>query len=224
MPCCQCEGIEREFDETFARNELKRYRKKGLRKTSGLLVDAIQREMNGAETLLDIGGGVGGIQLELLRRGVQRATSVDASTGFIEAAREEAGRAGLADRIDHHHGDFLDVAEGISAADVVTLDRVICCYHDMPALVGASSARARSLYGVVYPRDEWWMHLSARAANLWFSVRKSPMRTFIHPTEKVEAVLRREGMQRSFLHRTLLWQVVVYRRVRGGDDIVRSSA
>ena len=212
MTCCQCEGIEHEFDETFARNELKRYRKKGLRKTSQILVDAVHRQMNGAETLLDIGGGVGGIQLELLNRGVGRATSVDASTGFIEAAREEADRAGVTDRIDQHHGDFLDAAESIVPADIVTLDRVVCCYHDMPALVGTSSSRARRLYGVVYPRDAWWMRLSARGTNLWFRIRKSPMRTFIHSTREVEAVLRREGFDRTFLKRTPLWQIAVYRR------------
>lgn len=214
MTSCQCEGIEREFDETFARNELKRFRKKGLRKTSALLVEAVRREMNGAETLLDIGGGVGGIQVALLQQGLHRAASVDASTGFLAAAREEAERLGLSERIEHHHGDFLDVAERVDAADVVTLDRVICCYHDMAALVGTSSSKAGSIYGAVYPRKAWWTLLSARAANLWFRVRKCPMRTFIHPPDSIDEVLHREGFERRVLEKTPMWLVVVYRRRR----------
>lgn len=212
MPSCQCEGIEREFDETFARNELKRYRKKGLRSTSRLLVDAIRREMNGAETMLDIGGGVGGLQIDLLQHGVRQATSVDASSGFIAAAQEEADRVGLSEYIEHLHGDFLEVTDRVSPADIVTLDRVICCYDDMPALVSASSSKARAIYAAVFPRGAWWTRLSARAANLWFRIRKSPMRTFIHPPDSIERLLRTEGFERRFLRKTPFWQIVVYRR------------
>ena len=45
------------------------------------------------------------------------------------------------------------MSDEIEAADVVTLDRVICCYPDMEALVGRSAERALRLYGLVHPRD-----------------------------------------------------------------------
>lgn len=236
MTCCQCEGIEREFDARFARKELKRYRKKGLRKTSRLLVEAIRKELGGASrpdggageadagtergaaggepggSLLDIGGGVGGLQHALLEAGLDRAASVDAAPAFVEAAREEAQRRGLDDRIEFISGDFLDVAERVPPADVVTLDRVICCYHDMPALVGASAARAQMLYGVVYPRDEWWTRLGGQATNLFMRIRRSPMRAFVHPTEQVDAILRRQGFRMLSRETTPIWQVVVYGR------------
>lgn len=212
MSCCQCEGIEREFDDRFARKELKRYRKKGLRKTSRMLVEAVRDRLNGAETLIDIGGGVGGLQYALLEAGLRHATSVDAAPAFVETAREEAARRGLADRIEHISGDFADVAGRIEPADVVTLDRVICCYHDMPALVGASASRAHKLYGLVYPRDEWWTRSGVGAANLLMRLRRSPMRAYVHPTQKVDAVLGSQGFRMQFRARRLIWQVVVYER------------
>lgn len=212
MTCCQCEGIQHEFDDRFARRELKRYRKKGLRKTSRMLVDALRERLDGAETMLDIGGGVGGLQYALMEAGIQRVLSVDAAPALVAAAREEAARRGMADRIDHRFDNFVDVADDVPDADIVTLDRVICCYHDMPALVGASAERARSLYGLVYPRSEWWMRAGVRAGNLIMRLRRSPMRGFVHPTEDVDGELRRKGFRVQSRDETLFWQVVVYGR------------
>ncbi len=212
MSCCQCEGLAQEFDDEFAAGELRQYREKGLRRTSRVLVEAIRERMNGAETLLDIGGGVGGIQLELLEAGVRRAVSVDAAPAFVAAAQVEALRQGVADRIDHRFGNFVELADEVEPADVVTLDRVICCYPDMRALVGASAARARRIYGAVLPRSTWWTRIGVRFANLIMRMRRSSMRGFVHPTEEVDAVLRREGFRLAFLERGFIWQVLVYVR------------
>ena len=107
-------------------------------------------------TLLDIGGGVGVAQLDLLSAGLRSATDVDASSAYLDVAREEAQRRGYSERVSYRHGDLVALAPEIEPADIVTLDRVICCYHDMPALVRASAAKARRLYGLVYPHDAWW--------------------------------------------------------------------
>lgn len=212
MSCCQCEGIRREFDDRQARKDLKRYRRKGARKTTRMLVDALLAEGVDGTSLLDVGGGVGTIQFELLKHGVTRAVHVDASPSYLDVARDEAARLGHANRIDHVSGDFTDVADGLEDADLVTLDRVICCYDDMPALVGASASRARRLYGLVYPRDTWWTRAGERAVNLIQRIRRSPMRIFIHPTEAVDACVRAQGLQTIYNRDTPAWQVVVYRR------------
>ena len=92
-------------------------------------------------TILDIGGGIGVIDQELLKAGAGHATMVDVSHAYLDVAREEARDADLLDRIDFHHGDFVGRAAETEPADIVTLDRVVCCYHDADALVGLSSAR-----------------------------------------------------------------------------------
>ena len=212
MTCGQCRGIERIFDEKEAKRDLKGYRKKGPSKTTQMLIDIIEAEGIADKTLLDIGGGVGAIQHELLKAGAGGAVSVDASKAYIGAAKEEARRQGHADRIQQRDGDFVDIAPEIEPADVVTLDKVICCYHDVERLVSLSSQRATRLYGLVYPRDSWMARTGFRLFNVFFWLRRHPFRVFVHPTATVDALVRRSGFQRSFHRKTFIWQVVVYTR------------
>ena len=157
MNCCQCQGIETFFDNKVATKELRQYRKKGPDKTTRMLIEALEAEGVGRMTLLDIGGGIGAIQHELLAVGVSSATSVEASPAYIEVAKEETERQGRIDLVSYHYGNFVDLATDIAPADIVTLDRVICCYDDMQALVGLSSAReqiVRSGLSARYVVDE----------------------------------------------------------------------
>ena len=214
MDCCQCRGIESQFDRGEAERKLREYRRGGPANTTRILLDALVAAGVRGATLLDIGGGVGAIQHQLIEAGVARATDVDASSAYLAAARAEATRQGHADRITFRHGNFVDLADEVEPADVVTLDRVICCYHDMPALVGRSSAKAARLYGVVFPRDTWWMRAGVRAANAMNWLSRSHFRIFAHPTAAVDEVVRRSGLERSFARDAGIWQVVVYARAR----------
>jgi magnesium-protoporphyrin O-methyltransferase len=213
MKCCsQCEGIEQLFNESTARSELDDYRKNGPAKSTRLLIDTLKAIGVQDATLIDIGGGVGAIQHELLSSGMRSAVNVDASTAYSHAARKEAERLGQADRVAYYHGDFVALAPQIDAADVVTLDRVICCYPDMEALVGLSSARAKRFYGVVFPRDAWWMKLGHPVMNGLFWIQRNPFRFFVHPTQAVEAVVNANGLKRAFHKNSGVWQVIVYAR------------
>ena len=87
MDCCQCKGIETVFNEREARGKLKAYRKNGPAKTTRMLIEALEKQGVEGMTLLDIGGGVGAIQQELLRDGVERATAVDASSAWMYLSR-----------------------------------------------------------------------------------------------------------------------------------------
>lgn len=212
MDCCQCKGIETLFNEKEARAKLMAYRKDGPAKTTRVLIEAIKAEGIQGMTLLDIGGGVGAIQHELLKAGVERATSVDASTAYVKAAQEEAERQGHADRVSYHHANFVDLAPQLPPASIVTLDRVICCYHDMQALVGQSAARASTLYGLVYPRDVWWLRVGIALANIYFRVVRNPYRGYVHRTRAVDTLVRENGLQQRFYKTSGPWQVVLYAR------------
>ena len=212
MNCCQCQGIEEVFSQGYVTKELSRYRLKGPIKTTRMLIEAIKEAGVDGLTLLDIGGGVGAVQHELLEAGVKDATDVDASKAYIQAARAESQRRGLAERVSYHYGNFVDLAKDIDSADIVTLDRVICCYNDMEKLVSLSAGRARKLYGVVYPRDTWWIKIGLAVGNLLSRLQRSPYRAFAHPTQAVEALVNSLGLKRSSYRQTLVWQVVVYSR------------
>ncbi len=177
-----------------------------------MLIDVIREDGVDGKSVLDIGGGVGAIQHELLAAGAGEVVSVDGSSAYIAAATEEAGRRGHADRITTHHGDFVELAPAIVQADVVTLDRVICCYNDMEGLVALSAQHATKLLGLVYPRDTLVAKTIVGLLNLFQRLRRHPFRVFIHPRRAVEEVLRRNGLTQRSRQTTLVWQVVVWER------------
>ena len=213
MGCCsQCDGLEHTFDRKNADNDLRNYLRRGPDKSTRILIDALRASGVEGRTLLDIGGGIGAIHHELFDSGVTRATDVDVSRAYIQVAREEDARRGQSERVDYRIGDFVALAGEIEPADIVTLDRVICCYHDMPALVRASSVRARRSYGLVFPRETWWMRLAHVVLNFAQQVRRDSFRFFLHRGDEVDAILRSNGFERRFARRTFIWNVVVYVR------------
>lgn len=209
---CQCQGIEELFDERSVARDVEGYHKNGPDKTTRWLVDALKNAGVQGLTLLDIGGGVGAIPHDLLANGVISANCVEASTFYLQAAREEARQRGLMDRLRFWQGNFVDLAEELEPAGVVTLDRVICCYDDLERLLGVSADHAEKLLGLVYPRDNWWTHLEAGAENIFYRMNKSHFHYYIHPTQKVDALLRNHGLRQIFHRQTWYWQVVVYAR------------
>ena len=212
MSCCQCQGIELFFNDRMARHTRKRYRKRGNEKTTQMMLDAIKTDGIDDMTVLDIGGGIGGIQLDLLAAGASEALSVDASSAYLAIAEAEAEAQGVSDRIRYQFGDFVELAPDIEAADIVTLDRVICCYDDMPALVSHSAERARQYYGAVYPRDSWWVKMVMPIINLIPKIMRKPFRAYVHPTVEVDAIIRKYGFKLHYYARTFIWQIFVYKR------------
>lgn len=212
MSCSQCVGIEIEFDHKLANKELLEYHDNGPAKETELLIEALKAEGVSGKTHLDIGGGVGVIQHELVKIGVSSCISVEASKAYVKTATEEAERQGHAERITHLHGNFVDLAADISPCDIVTLDRVICCYHDVQSLVQRSSALAKSVYGLVYPRDRVRTKIAGVLENAYHWLRRRPFRFFVHPPEVVEEILRKEGFEQSFYQEVGMWQIEVYRR------------
>lgn len=209
---CQCQGVKDLFSEKYVAKDLENYRKKGPADTTRMLVDAIRKEGVAGLTLLDIGGGVGPIQHELLASGVTHATSVEASPAYHAAAQAEAFRRNVSDRITFRQGNFPELAKDIQSADIVTLDKVICCYDDMEQLVARSVERARKMYGVVYPRDTWGAKFGMAVLNFFYSLEKCPYRAFVHSTKAVDAIIRRSGFTLQSYQHTFTWQVAVYTR------------
>lgn len=208
--CCQCEGLESQFGPETAERELRRFRRRGPIRSTRLLIDGLRAAGIADASLLDIGGGVGAIHHALLDAGASSALHVDVSPDYIKAAQDEAGRRGHADRVRFLRGDFVQLASTVPDADIVTLDRVICCYPDMPALVTHAAEKARRLFGAVYPPNVWWIRLGVRGINALMRMRRSAFRVYVHSPAAIDAVLRRNGFERIKLERTLAWEIVIY--------------
>jgi SAM-dependent methyltransferase len=213
-PGCAC-AIGNEFGERTAKREARRYRAKGPETTTRWLIEGLRGGPDGdvaGLSVLDIGAGVGAVHLALLEAGAAGAIDVDGSPAFIAAAKKEALRVGVAHKVRHEAGDFVELAGGIEAADLVALDRVVCCYPDMAALVGLSAARASRRYGLVYPRDAWWIRVAGAVLNAVMRLVRQRTRVFIHKTADVEALVEAAGLTPRFFRQNLYWQVAVFER------------
>lgn len=216
MDCCTPGGdprYDQQFNPRHAADKLRAYRRNGPAATTRLLIDALAEGGVAGLTVLDIGGGVGAVHHELLNAGAARAVDVDAAGAYLETAREEAERQGHADRVRYVGGDFVKVADEVEPADIVALDRVICCYPDVTALVVRSSALARRRYGLVYPRDTWLARLGIAVENLGHRLSGSAFRAYVHRTSEVEAILAARGFVARARSANLIWQMAVYERV-----------
>ena len=209
---CGCDRGFEIFDRHSAEADVERYRREGPDATTRMLLDMIRERGVDGSSVLDVGGGIGVIDHELLRDGAGHALLVDASAPSLESARDEARRLGHLDRIEFVDGDFVHRASSIDPADIVTLDRVICCYPDMESLVRLSASRARVLYGLVLPRDRMLMRWGARLINLWYRLRGVAYRAYVHPNARVDAVVAEAGLHAAREERTFVWRVVLYDR------------
>lgn len=212
MPCSHCIGAEDVFGQQMAYRDLKEYTQNGPATTTQRLLEVLRGLGVEGATLIDIGGGVGVIQHELMAAGLAHSTDVDASSAYIRVAKEEAEKRGYADRAEYHHGDFVDLAPNLAQADIVTLDRAICCYPDVRALVTASAQKATRIYAAVFPRDAWWMRLGTPLLNVMFRWRNNPFRVFIHDQRLVHDLITAQGWDKHAHHMGWFWQVVVYTR------------
>lgn len=217
MTDCCASTLDSKFDARTAERQLREFRRSGPSKETRLLLSALRDAGIDGATVLDIGGGIGAVQEGAFRGGAARAMSVEASSGYMHAARALAAERGYVDRVEYRLGDFVDVADDIPAADVVTLDKVICCYADMNALVSRSAERARRLYAAVYPRDG--LHIRAvsgvQNAIRWL-VRRS-FRTYVHHPSSIDRVLARHGFRPLSTATTFIWTIAVFERQAASD-------
>ena len=214
MTCCHRCVSSRTFDSKVARRDLKRFRRRGPDKQTQCLLAAVgERTLPPEPTLLDIGGGVGAIHHILLERGYAAATHVDASEAYLAAAEDEARRLGHAERLRFLLAAFPAEAAAAPAADLVTLDRVVCCDPDYARMLGAAAERARRMLAFSYPRPRWLVRWFIRGENIVQWMLRQKFRAFVHPPAAMRAVLEDAGMRRTWSGGTWIWAVEVFERV-----------
>jgi magnesium-protoporphyrin O-methyltransferase len=200
------------FNDRFARRLAARYRKKGLDKTARRMVDLLaQRGVQGA-TVLEIGGGVGEIQLELLRRGAASATNLELSPCYEPEAARLLQEAGLAGRVDRRLTDIASDPGTVEPADIVILHRVICCYPDYAKLLGAAADHARDQLAFSFPPRNPASRALLATQNLAFRLIGREFRVFAHPPAAMLRVLAEHGMRPTLAHRRPGWQVAAATR------------
>jgi magnesium-protoporphyrin O-methyltransferase len=185
----------------------KRYRRRGLDDTARSMVGFLETRGVEGLTVLEVGGGIGEIQLELLKRGARGSVNLELSPAYDEEARRLLREAGVEGRAQRQLHDIAADPEAVEPSDVVVLHRVVCCYPDYERLLGAAADRARRALVFSYPRRNAISRLVIAAENIAFRLRRMEFRTFAHPPAAMLAVLSEHGLRPTFAHQGLVWQV-----------------
>jgi 2-polyprenyl-3-methyl-5-hydroxy-6-metoxy-1,4-benzoquinol methylase len=210
--CCSPAGYRWLFSEKLAHREAKRYERRGLDRTSRRIVELLTRRDIEGRTLLEVGGGVGALQIELLKRGIARAMNIEITPTYEAAAGALLRSAGLEDRVDRKVMDFAEAGNDVEAADIVIMNRVLCCYPDMPKLTAMASAHCREVMALSFPKDRRWTRTALTAANLLMRVTRRHFQVFVHRPERILAVAEQHGLLPGLNQPGRFWQVAELRK------------
>jgi 16S rRNA G966 N2-methylase RsmD len=200
------------FGPGYARHLASRYRRHGLDRTAARIVSCLdERGVDGA-SVLEIGGGIGDVQLELLRRGARRATNLELVDAYEPVAAELADAAGLRDRIARRRLDLAATPDAVEPHDIVVLHRVVCCYPDYERLLTAAADRAKRLLVFSHPPRNVFTRALVAGQHLGFGLAGRRYRTFAHPPAAMVAVVEGRGMQAAYARRGPIWRIVCLER------------
>jgi 2-polyprenyl-3-methyl-5-hydroxy-6-metoxy-1,4-benzoquinol methylase len=211
--CCTQSETGRIFNHRVAAKDARRYRTRGLTGTARTLT-ALAGDVRGA-SVLDVGGGIGAIELELLKSGAARATSIELSGAYEREAEALLAERGLAGRVERRVGDFVTGGASVSRHDVVVLHRVICCYPDVDALLGEAASHTGTTLLLTYPQDRRLIRAGVHVFNLFLRLTRCGFRTYAHRVERIVAVAAKHGLALDTRERTgVLWESARLSRVR----------
>ena len=210
--CCTPEGYRRLFHERGAEAQARRYRRRGLDAVSRTIVELVKQRGVAGRSVLEVGGGVGAIQVELLKAGAAAATSVELTPTYERSAAELLDELGLTGRVDRRLMDFAAEGAQVERADVVVLNRVLCCYHDMPGLAGEAADHAGELLVLSFPRRRLWTRCAVAAANFGLWVTRRRFHLFLHPPSRIREVAESRGLRTVYDRPGMLWEVLALER------------
>ena len=213
MPeCCYSGEYAEFFSERRAERTARSYLRRGLRGSALDLVEGVADAGIAGATVLEVGGGVGGIQADLLHRGAASATNVELSPSWEKPAARVLVEKDLEDRVDRRIADFVVAADEVPAADVVILHRVLCCYPDWPAMLGAAMAKSRSLVAFTVPVDRWWTRAAIGLGNALLRLRGRQFRAFVHPAGPMFRALEAGGFRVRSDRPRWVWRTITAER------------
>ena len=196
----------------MAKRAAARYRKKGVDKTAQRMLAFLEEQGIEGATVLEIGGGVGELQIELLKRGAAHTLNLELSSAYDDEASGLVREVGVEGRAERRLHDIAADPEKVEPADVVVLHRVVCCYPDYERLLGAAADHARRLLVFSYPPRNVLSRLLLGAQNLLFRLQRKEFRAFAHPPARMLGVVEERGFLLAYSHRPVVWQIAGFER------------
>lgn len=211
-PCCvppDPDAYDAVFDRRFAERVARRYGARGLTGVERRLLEFLVESGIEGATVLEIGGGVGELQLELLARGAARTVNLELSHEYEADAERLFTAAGVSDRVTRVVG--VDVAtdpQAVEQADVVVLNRVVCCYPDAERLLTAAAGRAKRTLAFSHPRRNWLTRARVALENRIRRESLRGFRSFVHRPETMLDAVRGQGFAVVRAEPGLTWMTV----------------
>jgi magnesium-protoporphyrin O-methyltransferase len=213
--CCRASRCEEIFKPAIARRNLRRYLKKGLGAIERSMVASVAaRDLDGAR-VLEIGGGVGAIQAELLTKGASTGEIVELVSAYEPYAHELAARKGFETRSVFRVADVLDDPMAVAPAGVVVLNRVVCCSPDGIRLAAVAARLAERMLMLSFPRDRGLTRLFANAMNGTMKLLGRSFRFYLHPRAALIAAARDAGLVLAQTGTNIMWEFGTFRRPPG---------
>lgn len=218
MTCCSssndsCEGIN-SFFSRWSKSYAKKFRRRGLEKVQKHILEGIKRESIPNMNILEIGCGVGSLHLTLLKGGAVKSIGIDISEGMLEQAKKFATSMGVNDRAEYHLGDFVELAPKLADGDVTMLDKVVCCYEDLPALIERSTDKTRYVYALSHPREKFTVRTVFKSQIALAKLFQWKFRPFWHNWAAMHQRILDRGFELAYQKSTFVWQVNIYRRLQ----------
>ncbi|HET7338657.1 MAG TPA: SAM-dependent methyltransferase [Candidatus Dormibacteraeota bacterium] len=210
--CCTPKGYGWVFSERSAQSQARRYRRRGLDGPSRRIVDYLKKQGIDGRTVLEVGGGIGAVQLELLKAGAARATSIELTPTYERVAAELLAETGFTDRVERRVLDFAQASDQVPGADVVIMNRVVCCYPDMPRLTGAAADHAQQTLVMTFPKHNWWTRAGLGAGNVMLWLARREFHIFVHRPADIIATSRAHGLRPVFDDSGVLWRLAALSR------------
>ena len=211
-----CGGPDLDATRRFFGKEAAKYgrsfERKGPDAAQRALIGLVEREGGARGDVLDVGCGVGPVHLSLLSKGVGHATGVDVAEPMLQEARRQAERVGLTDRVDYRVGDFVALAADLPDADLAVLDKVVCCYENVDAIVDVSMAKTHRLLAMSFPRDTRISRLVIRIVIGCTKLFGGGFHPFLHDWRRMGQRIVDGGFELAQSARTVAWQINIYRR------------
>ncbi len=205
--------IADEFD-SLACDFCDRYEESGLSNSSKILLEYLKGEGLAGKTILDLGCGTGSFSIEALKAGAAQCVGVDLSPEMIRNANQLATKSGLSEKAKFAVGDAAALQHPVS--DAVVLDKVICCYPDVDALLKSASESSGKMLGFVVPRDEGIvkgpLRLGVGLFNLVEKLRKRKAPMYLHSLKKINGLLETAGFVQRRKAGSRFWLILVYTR------------
>jgi SAM-dependent methyltransferase len=211
--CCARHGQEEYFGEKTAAHDARKYRRQGPDPMARSLARrAGARGVEGA-SVLEIGGGIGQVALELLQAGAASAEVVELLPEYEPFVRELASEAGVGERMAFRTADLVADPAAADPVDLVVMNKVVCCTPDGITLAGVAASLARRTLVLSFPREVWWARTGLATVNLYLRLRRRRFRVFVHPQAALEGAVEAHGLARASERNGPLFRIVAFERV-----------